>query len=69
MKVPTILRTRTPIRLVEIAQLLGVTKQRAHQLAADPVSQRRGLHSITIGAGGPSQAGLAREHAGDVGPG
>jgi predicted DNA-binding transcriptional regulator AlpA len=33
MKAPTILKTRTPIRLVEIAELLGVSKQRAHQLA------------------------------------
>jgi predicted DNA-binding transcriptional regulator AlpA len=36
MKAPTILKTRTPIRLVEIAELLGVSKQRAHQLADEP---------------------------------
>ena len=33
---PTILLTRSPIRLVEIADRLGVTKQRAHQLADGP---------------------------------
>jgi predicted DNA-binding transcriptional regulator AlpA len=33
MKAPTIPKTRTPIRLVEIAELLGVSKQRAHQIA------------------------------------
>jgi predicted DNA-binding transcriptional regulator AlpA len=27
--------TRTSIRLVEIAELLGVTKQRAHQIAVE----------------------------------
>jgi predicted DNA-binding transcriptional regulator AlpA len=36
MKAPTIPKTRTSIRLVEIAELLGVTKQRAHQLADEP---------------------------------
>jgi predicted DNA-binding transcriptional regulator AlpA len=35
MKAPTIPKTRTSIRLVEIAELLGVTKQRAHQIAEE----------------------------------
>jgi hypothetical protein len=29
-------RSQIPIRLVEIAELLGVSKQRAHQLAGEP---------------------------------
>jgi hypothetical protein len=33
MKATTIPKTRTSIRLVEIAELLGVSKQRAHQIA------------------------------------
>jgi predicted DNA-binding transcriptional regulator AlpA len=36
MKAPTIPKTRPSIRLVEIAELLGVSKQRAHQLADEP---------------------------------
>jgi prophage regulatory protein len=35
MRAPTIPRTRTPIRLVEIAELLGVSRQRAHQIAEE----------------------------------
>jgi hypothetical protein len=33
MKASTTRRSQTPIRLVEIAELLGVTKQRVHQIA------------------------------------
>jgi predicted DNA-binding transcriptional regulator AlpA len=35
MKASTIPKTRTPIRLVEIAELLGVSKQRAHQIVEE----------------------------------
>ena len=36
MKAPSNSKTRTPIRLVEIAERLGVSKQRTHQLADEP---------------------------------
>jgi predicted DNA-binding transcriptional regulator AlpA len=32
---PTSAKLKSPIRLVEIAEILGVSKQRAHQLAAE----------------------------------
>ena len=35
MRASTTRRSQTPIRLVEIAEFLGVTKQRAHRIAEE----------------------------------